>query len=202
MNSKYYVYRFITKGEVVYVGQTQDVYKRFKTHFCKSGHLPNECLDNVDYVEYAEVNTHAEMDIYEIYYIDMFKPKYNQYFKYNLKEKITFKLPELIWNKATKEEIRKTKIKTDIDSEEKDIKDIIEGYLEKYETITGEEVLKLNKYSLNPIQLYPTGAQASRETGIDDGTIYKVLTKQRPYAGGYKWMKLSEWLEINDYNIK
>jgi hypothetical protein len=66
--SKYYVYRFINdKGEIVYVGRTRNLHRRFLSH----PHLLNDIVK----IEYIECGTEAEMVWKEIYYINLFYNK-------------------------------------------------------------------------------------------------------------------------------
>lgn len=85
----YYVYRFLDKsGDVIYVGRTENLKNRIKQHFSSSGHLSGECYDKVDVIEYTTFNTKPEMDIYEIYYINKWKPKYNTMDKHDVDMKL------------------------------------------------------------------------------------------------------------------
>ncbi len=71
------VYRFINKDdEIIYVGSAEDLYKRLRQHF-EHGHLPEECYNNVLYVEYAEFKTRTEAYMYEQYEITKQQPYYN-----------------------------------------------------------------------------------------------------------------------------
>lgn len=75
--SKYFVYRFIDiEDNIIYVGKTKNMRTRMYTHFNR-GHLPKECYGSVEKVEMIELNNKLDMDIKEIYYIDLYKPKYN-----------------------------------------------------------------------------------------------------------------------------
>lgn len=75
--SRMYVYRFLDKSKkVIYVGQTHNIEERIINHI-KSGHLPLECYEQVDEVEYLTVNSKAEADIVEVYFINLYKPAYN-----------------------------------------------------------------------------------------------------------------------------
>ena len=72
-----YVYRFINKDEqIIYVGSTEDLYKRLKQHF-EHGHLGDYCYNQVLYVDYAEFSTRTEAYMYEQYEIARLQPEYN-----------------------------------------------------------------------------------------------------------------------------
>lgn len=78
----YYIYRFLNDdGKVIYVGKTQNLIRRMLKHF-NSGHLPEECYEQVVAVEYLVVKTKVDMDIKELYYINKEHPKYNQQLKH------------------------------------------------------------------------------------------------------------------------
>ena len=73
----YYVYRFLSvEEEILYVGYTKNIKKRLNIHFT-NGHLPSECYEKIKRIEYIEVQLKSEAIIYEIYYINKFKPKFN-----------------------------------------------------------------------------------------------------------------------------
>lgn len=79
----YYLYKFLdNKNQVIYVGKTENIKNRMMTHFTSSGHLPKECYQSVANILYTEFNSGVDMDIYEIYYINKYKSKYNTESKY------------------------------------------------------------------------------------------------------------------------
>lgn len=188
---KYFVYKLLDeKLNILYIGKTNNLKRRIQQHM-STGFLPKDAIDEVKYISYICLPKQILSDIREIYYINKYKPKYNKQYKYEEMTDIGFDLIELYWKTIDLEDINSF----EVCNAESSI-DIISLYKNRYE-ITGKEVVQLDKETNEPIAVFPTGTQASKETGIDDGTIYKVLTKQRPNAGGYKWMKLSEWLELN-----
>lgn len=73
-----YVYRFLNKNEeVIYVGKTEtDLRKRISGHFTR-GHLPKECYEETSKIQFLASVSSTMMDIKEIYYINLYKPKYN-----------------------------------------------------------------------------------------------------------------------------
>lgn len=71
------VYRFINKDEeIIYVGSAEDLSTRLKAHF-EHGHLPDQCYNEVLYVDYAEFKTRTEAYMYEQYEITRLQPYYN-----------------------------------------------------------------------------------------------------------------------------
>lgn len=84
-----YVYRFRDKaGKVLYVGKTKNMKNRFKQHFGKAGHLPSECYARVERVEYFQVPDELLQSIYELVYINKYKPPYNTKDKYDSKSSL------------------------------------------------------------------------------------------------------------------
>lgn len=75
---KSYIYRFLNKyNSTIYVGKTNNLDIRYKQHFTK-GHLPKECYDSVAKIEYITENSELNALLLETYYINFFRPKYNQ----------------------------------------------------------------------------------------------------------------------------
>lgn len=75
--SMFYVYRFLNKNfEVIYVGRTVNIKKRMSQHFTK-GHLPSECYKQVARIDYLELETKADMNIVELYFIGKYRPEFN-----------------------------------------------------------------------------------------------------------------------------
>ena len=95
---KYIIYKiFYSKpgGEfIAYLGRTkQPINSRLRGHFKQ---LPmHKLIDifSVSHVEIAECKTEADMFLYEIYYINKYKPALNKDDK--SKEELTISLPEL-----------------------------------------------------------------------------------------------------------
>ena len=72
--SKYYIYRYFNKNEeVIYVGLTsRPIQKRIKEHEVE------ELQKETYRIEYAIVETAADMRMYELYYINKYNPKFNK----------------------------------------------------------------------------------------------------------------------------
>jgi excinuclease UvrABC nuclease subunit len=87
----YFIYVFMSKeNRPIYVGKTkQKLSIRMSTH----NHLPNDCYNNVDKIYFGKVESEADMAIYEAYYINKYKPRYNTMLKYG--DKLNIKLPDL-----------------------------------------------------------------------------------------------------------
>ncbi|WP_378952600.1 GIY-YIG nuclease family protein [Pelosinus sp. sgz500959] len=102
----YVVYKFIDdNNQIIYVGKTIRLPARMVQHFKADSHLTDECYDNVKYIFYSSLKTKVEMDIYEIYLIDKFRPQYNIKSLYEQEEISSIVLPELVWKKYHNESL-------------------------------------------------------------------------------------------------
>lgn len=147
----YFLYRFLDKNNnIIYVGRTdKPLIDRITTHT----HLPKECYKEKEKIEYATCQDKPTLVIYELYYINKWKPKYNVVQKYD--ETISLHLPELCWDIYIPDNFRTLKpIKKKnygIDKKEKkictnkrvwnDFKNVID----KYERKTIEEFIRLEE---------------------------------------------------------
>ena len=92
------LYRFKNKkGEIIYIGKADDLHTRLHQH----GHLPLECYEEINSIEYSRIDNSTDRDILELVFITNIKPKYNKQLKYSepptiLKEKDY----NLYWNKV------------------------------------------------------------------------------------------------------
>lgn len=79
-----YIYKFLdSEGATIYVGRTENIKNRMRTHFGNSssnGHLPKEAYKETASVWYSEVSNLNTSRVYELYYISLLKPKYNTEF--------------------------------------------------------------------------------------------------------------------------
>lgn len=70
-----YIYKFLNNNnEVLYVGKSKDIISRIANHKT----LLNSQYDEVETIEFASVKNKIEMDIYELYYINKYSPKFNK----------------------------------------------------------------------------------------------------------------------------
>lgn len=94
----YFVYKFMDNNhQIIYIGKTIRLAARMVQHFKSDNHLTDECRDKVKYIFYSSLRTNAEMDIYEIYLIDKYRPQYNTKSVYEQEEVSSIVLPELVW---------------------------------------------------------------------------------------------------------
>lgn len=90
------LYRIYYGNVLVYLGRTkQSLQDRIRGHmFNKPMHrLIN--INNVTKIEYSEYETEADMNLYEIYFINLWKPPLNVDDKAN--DKLTIILPDTEW---------------------------------------------------------------------------------------------------------
>lgn len=88
-----YLYRFLNENnQIIYIGKTtQDIKDRFNTH----RHLLKKCYESTTKIECADLNSESDLGVYEIYYINKFKPQYNTASVWD--GELTINLPELKW---------------------------------------------------------------------------------------------------------
>lgn len=92
-----YIYKLLNEnGEVIYIGKTINIRKRMISHFEQN---LEEWKSSVTFIEFAKLPDGATMEIYEIYYIDKIKPKFNKQSKYETTSKII--LEELTFTKMS-----------------------------------------------------------------------------------------------------
>lgn len=105
-DSDYFVYKFVDdNNQIIYIGKTIRLLARMVQHFKTDSHLTDECYDNVKYIFYCSLKTKVEMDIYEIYLIDKYRPQYNKKSVYEQEEISSIVLPKLVWKQCPKESL-------------------------------------------------------------------------------------------------
>jgi len=105
-DSGYFVYKFIDDdNQIIYIGKTIRLPARMVQHFKTDSHLTSECYDNVKCIFYCSLKTKAEMDIYEIYLIDKYRPRYNEKSVNQQDEFSSIVLPKLVWKEYHDEKL-------------------------------------------------------------------------------------------------
>ena len=91
-----YTYRFKDKYDnVIYIGYTgQTMAQRMNQHFTK-GHLPKSVYEEVAKIEYIKHKTKSDAQVWEVYLINKYKPRYNTLNKKN--DILTIDLGEENW---------------------------------------------------------------------------------------------------------
>ena len=91
-----YTYRFKDKYDnVIYIGYTgQQMAQRMNQHFTK-GHLPKSVYEEVAKIEYIKHKTKSDAQVWEVYLINKYKPRYNTLNKKN--DMLTINLGDENW---------------------------------------------------------------------------------------------------------
>lgn len=90
------IYRIFYDDQIVYVGRTkQPLTTRIHGHLFQKPMHRTVHIDQVSKIEYATLQTEADMNLYEIYYILKYHPPLNVDDK--ARDQLTVSLPELEW---------------------------------------------------------------------------------------------------------
>ena len=105
-----YTYRFKDiEGNIIYVGFTgQTMAERMNQHFTK-GHLPQSVYEEVVKIEYMKHKTKSDAQVWEVYLINKYKPRYNTLNKKN--DMLTIDFGEENWKvyQVLKQQVTKQK---------------------------------------------------------------------------------------------
>lgn len=107
------LYKIYSENCLIYLGRTkQPLKRRLHAHFFKTPMVREINIECVTKIEYARFETEADMNVYEIYYINKLKPILNRDDK--AKDELTIELPEVTFQEyhchlmaGWREEIRK-----------------------------------------------------------------------------------------------
>lgn len=90
------LYRIYYGEQLVYLGRTkQPLQNRIRGHLFKKPMHRTLYIDHISRIEYAEFPTEADMNLYEIYFINLWKPTFNIDDKCT--DNLTVSLPEVVW---------------------------------------------------------------------------------------------------------
>lgn len=90
------LYRIYYGDIIVYLGRTkQPLQARIRGHVFQKPMHKLILIQNVSKIEYTELQTEADMNLYEIYYINLWKPPLNVDDK--ARDELSISLPELEW---------------------------------------------------------------------------------------------------------
>lgn len=100
-NPKGFILYRIWYGEnLAYLGRTkQPLQSRIHGHLFKKPMHRSINIDLVTKIEYAEFQSEADMNLYEIYFINLWKPHLNVDDK--CKDELSVRLPEVVWKEFT-----------------------------------------------------------------------------------------------------
>lgn len=90
------LYRIYYGNFIAYLGRTkQPLQARIRGHMFQKPMHKLILIQNVSKIEYTELKSEADMNLYEIYYINLWKPPLNVDDK--AKDELSIRLPELEW---------------------------------------------------------------------------------------------------------
>lgn len=91
---KFIIYKIFSENGLIYIGRTkQQLQTRLHGHFFRKPMHREIDINCVTKIEYANFSTEADMFLYEIYYINKFKPPLNRDDKAH--DNLTIELPEV-----------------------------------------------------------------------------------------------------------
>lgn len=92
----YILYRIYYGDIIAYLGRTkQPLQARIRGHIFQKPMHKLILIQNVTKIEYTELQSEADMNLYEIYYINLWKPPLNVDDK--ARDELSIRLPELAW---------------------------------------------------------------------------------------------------------
>lgn len=100
MVSNFILYKIWYGDCLVYLGRTkQPLQNRIRGHLFKKPMHRTIFIDQVTKIEYAEFQSEADMNVYEVYFINLYKPSLNCDDKAN--DDLHIQLPEVEWKTFT-----------------------------------------------------------------------------------------------------
>ena len=105
METKFILYRIWYGTMLVYVGQTiQKLEQRMRQHFLYDNDLD---INATTLIEFAYLNSQADLNVYELYFINKYRAFENRLGLTN--DKLTITLPELNWQNFDEKHWKKIK---------------------------------------------------------------------------------------------
>ena len=100
MNNNFILYKIWYGDCLVYLGRTkQPLQNRIRGHLFKKPMHRTIYIDQVTKIEYAEFQSEADMNVYEVYFINLYKPPLNCDDK--AKDDLHIQLPDVKWEEFT-----------------------------------------------------------------------------------------------------
>lgn len=100
MSNKFTLYKIWYGDCLVYLGRTkQPLQNRIRGHLFKKPMHRTIYIDQVTKIEYAEFQSEADMNVYEVYFINLYKPPLNCDDK--AKDDLHIQLPDVEWKEFT-----------------------------------------------------------------------------------------------------
>jgi len=123
MIKRFILYRIFYESKMVYLGRTkQPLQDRIRGHVFKRPMHRDIDINLVTKIEYTEFKTEADMNVYEIYFINKFKPPLNKDDK--ARDELTFEIPDVTWTIFNIPLWSKWKEKINTDATEEEMKRI------------------------------------------------------------------------------
>ena len=184
-NTIKFVYILYNKAnEIIYVGKTSCIESRLRNHITKSK-FHNEVYS----IKFCICNSQAHCDIREIYYINLYKPKYNTVSKYDedildivLPDKVFYKIAISNFNNIDKLIAKYTKMHY-----ENECKDKLQIRTNNSVRKDSKPVYKLDPVTYEILDYYPSCQQAELCNGISVSNVSKACKGKQKTAGGFKW---------------
>lgn len=195
----YCVYKFLDKDDnVLYIGKSKQFKTRIFNHLRNKSHLPNECIEKINRIEFLDFKYECDMNIFELYCISYYNPPYNKDSKSPVGV-IHIDVPK-IWNELDMEsfiEIRPNNImETKTDKILKFNKDIFlneelsqflnnhfDKILSDIDIKTLQELCKMSEFNIKDINDYIAYNNNKAEIINDNGEI--KLIKRKKGRNGY-----------------
>lgn len=94
--ANFILYKIYYGDSLVYIGRTkQSLQTRIRGHLFKKPMHRTIFIDQISKIEYAEFESEADMYVYEIYFINLYKPILN--YDDKAKDKLHITLPDVEW---------------------------------------------------------------------------------------------------------
>lgn len=94
------LYKIYYDSELVYLGRTkQPLQDRIRGHLFKKPMHRSIGIEFVTKIEYAEFETEADMNVYEVYFINLYRPPLNRDDK--ARDRLTVSMPPVEWKTYT-----------------------------------------------------------------------------------------------------
>ena len=169
MINKYYIYKYVQKNKIIYIGKTNNLKRRLYEH-SKDNKFQN--LKNFE-IYYFNCNNELEMNSFEYFLITKYHPKLNQTFK-NIKSTILLKEPEWILYKENDFNINNTISKNDF-------------------------VARMSKEDFIPYNIEINQENDSDFISIPDFCNIKGISKQAVYKCIHSKKKWYKYIRLNSY---
>lgn len=102
-----FVYRLLNEDdEIIYVGKTNSLPTRTNQHFSKFSHIYPKTQGEATKIQYLAMYSTSMMDMREIYYINLYKPKYNTKYMYDEPKFMISEFSKDIWQDYNLTEIK------------------------------------------------------------------------------------------------